>query len=56
MLGTLSGSVAIVAPILIPIVACLGLTPSTLGVIFHGEPQPTGLQIGPFVPPVATIM
>lgn len=55
MLGTLSGSVAIVAPILIPIVACLGLTPSTLGVIFHGAAA-TGLQIGPFVPPVATIM
>ncbi|MCI6153290.1 citrate transporter [Fusobacterium perfoetens] len=55
MLGTLSGSVAIVAPILIPIVSCLGLTPSTLGVIFHGAAA-TGLQIGPFVPPVATIM
>lgn len=33
MLGTLSGSNAIIAPILIPIMASLGVTPSTLGVI-----------------------
>ncbi len=31
MLGTLSGSNAIIAPILIPIMASLGITPSTLG-------------------------
>ncbi len=55
MLGTLAGSNAIIAPILIPIVAAIGLTPSTLGVIFHGAAA-TGLYIGPFVPPVATIM
>lgn len=55
MLGTLAGSNAIIAPILIPIVASLGLTPATLGVIFHGAGA-TGLYIGPFVPPVATIM
>lgn len=55
MLGTLAGSNAIIAPILIPIVAALGVTPSTLGVIFHGAAA-TGLYIGPFVPPVATIM
>lgn len=55
MLGTLAGSNAIIAPILIPIVAALGITPSTLGVIFHGAGA-TGLYIGPFVPPVATIM
>ena len=33
LLGTLAGSNAIIAPILIPIVASVGLTPSTLGVI-----------------------
>ncbi len=55
MLGTLAGSNAIIAPILIPIVASLGITPSTLGVILHGAGA-TGLYIGPFVPPVATIM
>ena len=36
MLGTLSGSNAIIAPILIPIMASLGITTSTLGVILHG--------------------
>lgn len=55
MLGTLSGSNAIIAPILIPIMASLGITPSTLGVILHGAGA-AGLQIGPFVPPVATVM
>ncbi|MEA4963312.1 GntT/GntP/DsdX family permease [Lutispora sp.] len=55
MLGTLAGSNAIIAPIIIPIVASLGITPSTLGVILHGAGA-TGLYIGPFVPPVVTIM
>jgi len=55
MLGTLAGSNAIIAPILIPIVASLGVTPNTLGVIMHGAGA-TGLYIGPFVPPVVTIM
>ena len=55
MLGTLSGANAIIAPILIPIVASLGITPNTLGVILHGAGA-TGLYIGPFVPPVVTIM
>lgn len=50
LLGTLAGSNAIIAPILIPIVASVGLTPSTLGVILHGAGA-TGLYIGPFVPP-----
>lgn len=55
LLGTLAGSNAIIAPILIPIVASVGITPSTLGVILHGAGA-TGLYIGPFVPPVVTIM
>ena len=54
LLGTLAGSNAIIAPILIPIVASVGLTPSTLGVILHGAGA-TGLYIGPFVPPVVMI-
>ncbi len=54
MLGTLAGSNAIIAPILIPIVASLGITPNTLGVILHGAGA-AGLQIGPFVPPVVTV-
>ena len=54
LLGTLAGSNAIIAPILIPIVASVGITPSTLGVILHGAGA-TGLYVGPFVPPVVTI-
>ena len=56
MLGTLSGSNAIIAPILIPIMASLGITPSTLGgnpAMARGRP---GFRLVPFVPPVATVM
>ena len=54
LMGTLAVSNSIIAPILIPIVASVGLTPSTLGVILHGAGA-TGLYVGPFVPPVVTI-
>lgn len=50
ILGTLAGSNAIIAPIIIPIVASLGITPNTLGVVLHGAGA-TGLYLGPFVPP-----
>lgn len=55
LLGTLAGSNAILAPIVIPIVAAVGMTPSTLAVIFHGAGA-TGLFLGPFTPPVVAIM
>lgn len=55
LLGTMSGSNAILAPIIIPIVASLGLTPATLSVVLHGAGA-VGLFVGPFVPPVVTIM
>lgn len=55
LLGSLAGGNAILAPIVIPIVAALGMTPSTLGVILHGGGA-TGLFLGPFVPPVVTTM
>src|SRR6056297_670410 len=55
LLGTLAGSNAILAPILIPIVAAIGMTPSTLAVVFHGAGA-TGLFLGPFTPPVVAIM
>ncbi|MCL2007795.1 MAG: hypothetical protein FWG77_06875 [Treponema sp.] len=55
MLGTLAGANAILAPIVISFVASIGLTPSTLGVIFHGAGA-VGLMAGPFVPPVVTIL
>lgn len=53
LLGTLAGANAIIAPIIIPIVASLGMTPSTLSVLMHGAGA-TGLFLGPFTPPVVT--
>ena len=51
LLGTLAGSNAIIAPILIPSVASVGLTPSTLGVILHGAGATglTGLSYGQYL-------
>lgn len=53
LLGTLAGANAIIAPIIIPIVASFGMTPSTLSVLLHGAGA-TGLFLGPFTPPVVT--
>lgn len=55
LLGTLAGANALIAPIIIPLVALIGITPSTLAAIFQGAGQ-TGLFIGPFSPQVVTIM
>jgi H+/gluconate symporter-like permease len=55
LLGTLAGANAILAPIIIPIVAAVGITPSTLAVVFHGAGA-TGLFLGPFTPPVVALM
>lgn len=55
LLGTLAGANAVIAPIVIPLVASMGITPSTVAVIFQGAGQ-TGLFLGPFSPPVVTIM
>lgn len=55
LLGTLAGANALLAPIIIPLVALIGITPSTLAAIFQGAGQ-TGLFIGPFSPQVITIM
>lgn len=55
LLGTLAGANAILAPIVIPLVAAIGLTPSTLAVIFQGAGA-TGLFIGPFSPQVITLL
>lgn len=54
-LGTLAGANAILSPIVIPILAGLALTPNALGVALHGAGA-AGLFIGPFVPPVVTIL
>lgn len=46
---------AIIAPIVIPLVAAIGITPSSLAAVFMGAGL-TGLFIGPFSPQVVTIM
>lgn len=55
LLGTLAGANAIIAPIIIPLVATIGITPSALAAAFHGAGA-TGLFIGPYSPQVVTIM
>lgn len=55
LLGTLAGANAVIAPIVIPLVAAVKLTPSTLAVIFQGAGQ-TGLFLSPFSPPMVTLM
>lgn len=55
LLGTLSGANAIIAPILIPIVASIGLSPDTLGILLHGAGA-AGYSLGPFCPVPVTIM
>lgn len=55
LLGTMAGANAIIAPIIIPLVAAVGITPNVLAVLFQGAGQ-TGLFLGPFSPPVVTLM
>lgn len=55
LLGTLAGGNAIIAPIIIPVVAAVGLTPSTVGAIFQSAGE-TGLIWGPFTGPVVALL
>ena len=55
LLSTLTGGNAVIAPILIPLVASVGMTPSTLAIIMQTAGV-TGLFISPFSPPMVTIM
>lgn len=55
MLGTSNGAIAILAPIIIPVVAKLGFTRSSVGVLLHGSAS-TGLFLGPFTPPTVTTL
>lgn len=55
LLGTLAGANAIIAPMIIPMVAMIGLTPSTMAAVLMGAGM-TGLFIGPYSPQVVTIM
>lgn len=55
MLGTLAGANAVIAPLLIPLVSAVGITPATLAVIFQGAGQ-TGQFLCPFSPCMVTLM
>lgn len=55
LLGTLAGGNAIIAPIIIPLVSAVGITPSTVGAVFQSAGE-TGLIWGPFTPPAVTLM
>lgn len=55
LLGTLAGGNAILAPILIPIAASVGVTPSAMAVLLHGAGA-SGLFLGPFTPPMVALM
>ncbi len=55
LLGTLAGANAIIAPIIIPLVAVVGLTPSVVATCFLGAGL-TGMFLGPYTPQVVTIM
>lgn len=55
LLGTMAGGNAILAPILIPIAASVGVVPNTMAVLLHGAGA-TGLFLGPFTPPVVALM
>lgn len=54
-LGTLAGSNAVIAPVVIPIVASAGLSSSAVALIFQGAGA-TGLWLGPFTPPMIVFM
>jgi len=55
LLGTLAGANAILAPIIIPLVSIIGITPSTVAVVFLGAGL-TGMFLGPYTPQVVTII
>ncbi len=55
LLGTMAGGNAILAPILIPIAAAVGVTPNAMAVLLHGAGA-SGLFLGPFTPPMVALM
>lgn len=55
LLGTMAGGNAIIAPIVLPIAAAVGLSASTVGVIFQAVGE-TALILGPFTPPVVALL
>ena len=55
LLGTLAGANAVIAPVVIAIVAAVGISSSVVAVVFQGAGA-TGLFLGPFTPPMVTLM
>jgi H+/gluconate symporter-like permease len=55
LLGTPAGANAVIAPIIIPLVSSVGLTPSSLATIFLGAGS-TGMFLGPLSPIMVTLM
>jgi len=55
LLGTMAGGNAIIAPIVLPVAAAVGLSRSTVGVIFQAVGE-EALILGPFTPPVITLL
>ena len=55
LLGNAIGANAIIAPIIIPLLAAVGIAPSTLAIIFQTAGQ-AGLLLGPFTPPMITLI
>ncbi|GFO54580.1 permease [Geomonas sp. Red276] len=55
LLGTMAGGNAIIAPIVLPIAAAVGLSRSTVAIIFQAVGE-EALILGPFTPPVITLL
>lgn len=55
LLGTMAGGVAIIAPIVNPIAAAVGLTPAVIAVLYQSVGE-EALTLGPFTPPVVTLI
>ncbi len=55
LLGTMAGGNAVIAPIVLPVAAAVGLSRSTVGVIFQAVGE-EALILGPFTPPVITLL
>lgn len=55
LLGTMAGGNAIIAPIVLPVAAAVGLSRSTVAVIFQAVGE-EALILGPFTPPVVTLL
>jgi H+/gluconate symporter-like permease len=55
LLGTMAGGNAVIAPIVVPVAAAVGLSRSTVGVIFQAVGE-EALILGPFTPPVITLL